>query len=86
MVIWKFPIERGELGRRLPRGAKIISAGVQDGWRITIWALVDPEAPLVERLIEVVGTGSSPALSDGIFIGTVFVGLYVFHVFDGGER
>ena len=71
----------------VPRGGRLLSVGLQDG-AITGWVLVDPDAERVTRIIHVYGTGHPvpPERVKDAFIGTVFMGPYVFHCFDGGER
>ena len=62
---------------------KFLHVAVQDSI-ITIWALVDTEAPLISRRFKVIGTGG--AITDyEKFLGTVFQGPLVWHVFDCGE-
>lgn len=81
-TIWKFPIELTfEMQLiELPKPARILSAGVQ-GNDIVIWAVVDPEAEPQNRLVQVVPTGGRvPA--DATFLNTVFMGAFVFHVFE----
>lgn len=78
----------------IPSGAEILSTGVQvsefGGRRrhhVFIWALVDPDAPVVRRRIISAPTGYVDLDVAGLdFIGTVQMpnGL-VWHVFDGGE-
>lgn len=69
----------------MPCGAKILSVGLQEG-RPTLWALVNPGAPIDMRTIHVVATESS--LGDEFgglrFIGTVVLGCggIVIHVFE----
>lgn len=82
-TIWKFPIpDTGWV--EIPEGARVLSAGVQREQQIVIWAMVDPEAPKVRRLFTVYGTGREiPAYGrNASFVGTVFIGPFVFHVFD----
>lgn len=85
--IFKYRVSDIETPLQMPRGAIVLSAGVQ-GTAIMVWAKVDPEAELVTHKIHVYGTGheianSNPELS---FIGTVFMDVFVFHVFDAGEQ
>ncbi len=71
---------------QMPRGAISLSANMQNGW-LCVWALVDPDMPLVDHLFSVLGTGHPVDAMDeqGAFIGTVFDGPYVWHVFDLGD-
>ena len=84
--IWKFQLFPAQPVVYLPRGARVLSAGAQED-NIFVWAAVNPEAEKVPRIIRVYLTGSVIAenLQDLTFVGTVFVGYLVFHVFDGGE-
>lgn len=68
----------------MPRDAKILSAQCQ-GDCIQLWARVDPSEPLVNRAINVLGTGHEFFGYPGEFIATVQTGPYVWHLFDGGE-
>ena len=87
-AVWKFPVEAFDIAEvRMPQGAKILTAQVQNGG-LQVWAQCDPEAPLVTRYIGVAGTGHPrDDLNDATYIGTVqlFTGQLVFHVFDMGE-
>jgi len=57
----------------MPEGAKIVSAGLQDGIiddQVYVWAVVDPDAPLEQRHIDWHFTGSElPGVFD--FIATL---------------
>lgn len=70
----------------VPEGARILCAHAQYG-NPTIWALVDPAAPLKRRRIAVYTTGGKMEDPEGAYVGTVM--LYdetlVLHVFDLGE-
>ena len=54
--IWKFAIGSTVPKISMPRGAEILTVQVQHGVP-TIWALVDTDAPKVNRLVRVYGTG-----------------------------
>jgi hypothetical protein len=93
MKIWKYELKTVGCAHlaeiEMPKGAKILSALVQFG-EIVIWAMVDPAAPNVNRVVEIVGTGwevPERALL-APFIGSVMLegGHLVFHLFDLGER
>ncbi len=83
-VIWKFPVSPLANVIDIPKGAYIIAAGIQQN-TITLWAIVDPDADLIGRRIEVFGTGHHLPGGSRTYIGIVFDGPYVWHVFDGGE-
>lgn len=85
MVIWKFELATISLQRIfMPRDAEILSVGNQNG--ITcLWAMVNPNNPQQERVIEIIGTGNPIDVGMGTkrkFIGTVMSGPFVWHVFE----
>lgn len=79
-------ISNGSNGPKIPHGAKLLSVGVQNG-SAYLWALVNPENPLRERLVVPAGTGHTlpPAVVEAPFLGTVHIDGLVFHFFDLGE-
>jgi hypothetical protein len=85
MVIWKFQLDRVDSQQiSMPKEAQVLSVAMQHG-NICIWATVSPDAPNEDRVFEIRGTGNPlPAdfYEDRIFIGTVFDGPYVWHVFE----
>ena len=85
--ICKFEIPTSNFLVRLPRGAHVLSAGAQ-GQSVMIWAEIDPGAEMVVRRFPVYGTGHKIDNTDASlhFIGTVFMGPFVWHVFDAGEE
>jgi hypothetical protein len=61
----------------------ILSAGVQ-GDDIMVWAIHDHDAPERQVRIYAMGTGHPfTATPSACFIGTVFLGPLVFHIFAG---
>ena len=86
--IWKFPIRiDDELVIEMPRGARILHVGVQNG-KPQLWAMVDVKAPLVDRHFAVRGTGHpADGLKEVQHSGTFMManGALVFHLFDRGE-
>lgn len=85
MQIWKFEIPVTDFLVPMPKGAKVLSVGVQE-LSIMAWALVDPSMETVTRRLPVYGTGHEIKDDAALpFIGTVFWDTLVFHVFDGGE-
>lgn len=87
-VVWKFELRPWSIFIDMPKGAVVISAGAQ-GTDVVAWALCDPDAPKVSRLVAAHPTGIPlpPAMTAARVVGTVQMadGL-VFHVFDGGEE
>lgn len=88
-TIWKFTAGEGPVD--MPRGAEIIKVGLQDGGmqrsKITLWAIVDPEAPVEQRSIVMLGTGfeqKNSEMASLTYLDSVFDGPFVWHIFDGG--
>lgn len=85
-AIWKFKLEleRDGVPTRLPKGAEIISTAFQCD-ELFIWAIVDPEAERVERMICVIPTGAGfPDEPQFRFLFTAHhkSGRLVYHVFE----
>ena len=82
--VWKFKI-LPRIPIEIKKDARILHCDIL-GNEIFIWALVNPENKNVKRYIVVFGTGHS--VNDGFdnYIGTVSDGVFVFHLFDYGER
>lgn len=69
----------------MPKGARIIKVGRKKS-SPTIWAIVNPDAVKVNRLIRVYETGQPLPDEPGQYLDTIeFLG-HVWHLFDGGER
>lgn len=90
LTVWKFQLQAAPDVQRIqmPAGARLLSAGEQDN-TLCIWALVDPEQPMVERHIRIAGTGHPLG---AVNPGTAYVGRAEFadgalqvHVFDLGS-
>jgi hypothetical protein len=82
-TIWKFPFGITDVVTlHMPRGARILHAGMQ-GHTACVWALVDSEAPKVERVFRVVGTGN-PLCGDGLMehIASFQEPPFVWHLFE----
>ena len=65
----------------MPDQAEILSVAAQDG-KLCLWAIVNPESEKVDRHIEIIGTGSSMPSVERIFLGTVLMPPFVWHVFE----
>jgi len=71
----------------MPRDARILSVGNQEG-RIRLWFVnqdIDDHAREL-REFAIYGTGHSHQDISGDYVGTVIVGVFVWHVFDLGVR
>jgi hypothetical protein len=84
IAIWKYKLAIiGEQKITMPDNAVSLSVQAQDG-DVCLWAMVDEEAPLVERTFVIYETGQpiSPVRYDN-FLATVQIGSFVWHVFQG---
>ena len=84
--IWKFELNGGNT-RIKEKVIKWLSAGYDPSGDICVWAIVDPEAEIDEKVeydILQIGTGwdfSQNELDNMEFIGTVKEGFYMWHIF-----
>lgn len=91
LTVWKYRLRPSEPGEPLkvtmPAGLRLLSVAVQ-GDAVSVWALVDPDAPLVQRDFLVVGTGWAIELPSSNHHELEFVGTAiapngnVFHVLE----
>jgi len=88
LTIWKFSIDTADTQViNVPRDGKILCIQVQQAIGPCLWILVDSEAKLEPRTIEVFGTGHPISRETGV--RRVYIGTYqlaneqlVFHVFE----
>lgn len=80
-TIYKYPLKPTD-ETILTLHGNILSAGVQ-GDDIMVWATHDDAALERQVRINVMGTGHTPFVdaAESSFVGTVFLGPLVFHVF-----
>lgn len=82
-TIWKHQLkltDRQTLS--VPTGAIFLCVQNQNGIP-TIWSLVEPDAPtLTRRYIEIIGTGHEIAEAPRVYIGTVQIDQFVWHIFE----
>lgn len=79
--VWKFEVERDT---RMPIGAEILCVAEQ-GDRLYLWALVDPDAETEARAFVAYGTGHHISNPERLrFVGTALLcaGNLVLHVFE----
>ena len=81
--IWKYPIEIIDKQLiRMPKGATLLHVGLDPNDIPCIWALINPDAPLVDRNIFIHGSGHTVIRFDeGSYVGTFVQGYFVWHVF-----
>ena len=83
MRIWKYQIPlKDSFTINMPSGADVLCVQLQGGLP-TIWAAVNPEAPLLDVAFVLHGTGHQVSDEAGPYIGTFQLsnGL-VFHLFE----
>ena len=84
-TVYKYKLDSFDCVLEVPKGLTPLRVDQQYG-NIILWALVDPEAPLISRRFKVIGTGKPITITGHEkFLGTVFQGHLVWHVFDLGE-
>lgn len=83
LTIHKYTIEPVDQIRvKMPAGAKILTVAGKSG-EVFLWAQVDTERPMEARHFSVYGTGwEIDSEINEEYIGTVFVGALVFHVYE----
>ena len=85
MKVFKYRVDGASLQViRLPKGAKILQVAWQRHQQDTfLWALVDPEAPLVSRTFYLMATGQEMGDAEGLLhVGTFQMGVLVWHLFE----
>ncbi len=84
IAIYKYELNiDDDIPIKLPKGAKILTVNLQNN-NPFIWAEVDVTAELEERSFVMFGTGQSimpEILAKLNYIGTIFPGPFVFHVY-----
>lgn len=86
-TIWKYPIPMGGFTLEMPANAHILTVQTQDGSPF-LWAMVDTEAPTVERRFTVRGTGhGANGVLETAYIGTfqLLDGAFIGHLFEQHE-
>ncbi|MCY4128801.1 MAG: hypothetical protein OXG15_06110 [Gammaproteobacteria bacterium] len=89
--IWKYQLNRENTEQviTMQKGFVPLHVGLDPAGDMCIWGLVDEQAPLCNCRVIVYGTGGltldshDTILSD--YVGTVHDGLFVWHVFFGGD-
>jgi len=85
MTIWKYPLVITDTQNvMMPEGADILTAQIQHGSGLCVWALVNPDAPQQRREIEILGTGNPAPDAKRRYIATVQMlgGNLVWHIFE----
>lgn len=82
-VIYKYPLTVGGQYVKMPLQSKLMNVGLDPQGELCIWAIVDPDQPLIEIVFGVFGTGQeiSEKVDLGRYLGSVTSGQFVWHVF-----
>ncbi len=82
-TIWKFPLKLVDIQDiKLPIESQFLSCINQDDMA-TLYFIVNPELPKTRLEIFIYGTGNPAYPEDKIFLGTVSIGHFVWHIFSG---
>ena len=80
-TVYKYPLGfKDSQEIHLPKDAIPLSVQLQHG-NLTLWCLVDTTLPIEVRIVDIRGTGESLSYEPGLYVGTVQVGAFVWHVF-----
>lgn len=80
--IYKYLLpDEGESTLRLPRGAELLTAQVQD-LRLCLWCIVDPSEEAEPRTFRIYGTGHPLPDDFGTYVASCQAGEFVWHVFE----
>jgi hypothetical protein len=93
-TIWKYELPIADVQKvPMPAAARLLFVGHRPGIEglpvlsnPTLWALVDTDKPMVDRKLLMRGTGHEvPEPWEATYVGSAVCGLFVWHIFDGGE-
>jgi hypothetical protein len=87
-TIWKFMLRPAAVQTiRMPKGSEVLTAQVQ-GEELCLWAMVDPDNLMEDRMFLIVGTGHNMPEVFGRYVATVQMenGLLIWHIFEGEQR
>lgn len=79
--IWKYPLKLTDDMQAIgmPMSARIVHVALQ-GQTPTLWAEIDPDAPITERNFSVHGTGHP--IKSGEYVGTCVGTPFVWHIYE----
>jgi hypothetical protein len=85
IAVYKYPLQETDTQViNMPWSAAILSVDKQDG-QLCIWAEVDTDDVIKDKIIHIYGTGNPIVVDAGVrqnFVGTVQSGIYVWHIFE----
>jgi len=65
----------------MPQGARVLHVGAQQG-NVMLWAVADLGKPTEHRRFRVLGTGMELPSTHLGYLGTAFIDVFVWHVFE----
>ncbi len=83
-AVWKYQLRTISESQALemPNGSILLRVDVQHGL-ITLWALVEPNLkPIMRRHFVVIATGQEFLADRAEYVGTAFIGHFVWHIFE----
>lgn len=88
MQIWRYPLRLdAKQVVVMPHEARLLDMQAQ-GDQLVLWARVQPDRHLasrMERTLHIVGTGQDIPNGDLAYVASAQMGVYVWHLFDGGQ-
>lgn len=69
----------------IPRGATIVKVGQDPNGVPSVWAIIDPDAPLEHKTLVVIGTGFDIP-PGALYHGSYMEELFVWHVFETAQE
>lgn len=82
ITIYKYQLTDAETTLQVPDATQWLHVDEQSD-RVTVWAQVFTDQPLVDRTLHIVGTGLPVPDGAHRHIGSCKIGPFVFHVFEG---
>ena len=79
-VVCKYKLKLGVTDVPLPQGSRPLCAQRQ-GHSICLWAEADPDAPIVAKRVQIVGTGHEVPDQSYTYLDTVQEQSFVWHVY-----
>lgn len=86
MKIFKYEVQPGGEHQMVGMHKDAILLDMQSqGGMLVLWAAVDPQQPIVQRDLSVIGTGWDLPCGTATYMATAQQGSLVWHLIDGGE-
>ena len=79
ITVYKYALGRGDVV--MPRNARVLTVNAQNG-EFYLWAEVDTEQETEIRHFDTYGTGWEIKNTNCRFVGTIFEGAFVWHVYE----